>query len=97
MIIIYIEIILWLGMFIMCAPALVDTQWICVISPIFVFGLIYFVSGVRLLEKRADEKWGGKPDYEIYKRSTSVLIPMCHSVNKASVDDNSIVLTPPTA
>lgn len=84
-------------MFILCAPALVDTQWVCVISPIFVFVLIYFVSGVRLLEKRADEKWGGKPDYEAYKKSTSVLIPMCCASTKTAVDDNSILISPPTA
>jgi hypothetical protein len=31
---------------------------------------------VPLLEKRADEKWGGQADYEAYKAGTSVLVPM---------------------
>jgi hypothetical protein len=28
-----------------------------------------------MLEKRADEKWGGQEDYEAYKERTPVLIP----------------------
>ncbi len=28
-----------------------------------------------MLERRADEKWGGQPDYEAYKAQTPVLIP----------------------
>ena len=37
--------------------------------------LLTRVSGVPLLEKRADATWGGQPDYEAYKASTPVLIP----------------------
>ena len=32
-------------------------------------------SGIPLLEKKADKKWGGEPDYEAYKKNTPVLIP----------------------
>jgi hypothetical protein len=28
-----------------------------------------------MLEKRADEKWGGQADYEAYKKNTPVLFP----------------------
>jgi hypothetical protein len=28
------------------------------------------------LEERADEKWGGEPEYEEYKARTPVLIPL---------------------
>ena len=31
---------------------------------------------VPVLEARADEKWGGQPDYEAYKAATSTLIPL---------------------
>jgi steroid 5-alpha reductase family enzyme len=37
--------------------------------------LLTRVSGVPLLEKRADERWGGQDDYEAYKERTPVLIP----------------------
>lgn len=41
----------------------------------FVALLILRVSGVPLLEAKADAKWGGQPDYEEYKRATPVLVP----------------------
>lgn len=68
------EVTLWTGMFLFCASDFFKTQWAAVISPIFVFCLIYFVSGVRLLEAKADAKWGGQPDYENYKKTTSVFV-----------------------
>jgi len=45
------------------------------VSPIFVALLLTRISGVPMLEKRADEKWGGQDDYEDYKERTPVLIP----------------------
>jgi steroid 5-alpha reductase family enzyme len=45
------------------------------ISPVFVTLLLTRVSGVPMLEKRADEKWGGQEAYEAYKKRTPVLIP----------------------
>ena len=56
-------------------PVLQSWQWIALISPIFVTLLLTRVSGVPMLEKRADEKWGGQEDYEAYKKNTPVLIP----------------------
>jgi steroid 5-alpha reductase family enzyme len=49
-------------------------QWVTLISPIFVFLLLTRVSGVPMLEARADEKWGGQPEYEAYKAKTPVLL-----------------------
>jgi len=45
------------------------------LSPLFVILLLSLGSGVPLLEKRVDEKWGGREDYEAYKKGTPVLIP----------------------
>ena len=45
------------------------------ISPVFVTLLLTKVSGVPLLEKKSDTKWGGQADYEAYKKNTPVLIP----------------------
>jgi len=69
------EIVLWLGITIIAAPVLAGWQWAAVISPIFVMLLLTRVSGVTMLEERADEKWGGQEDYEAYKKNTPVLIP----------------------
>ena len=70
------EIVLWIGVAIIAAPVLRGWQWVTLISPVFVTLLLTRISGVPILEKRADEKWGGQEDYEAYKARTSVLIPL---------------------
>ena len=57
-------------------PVLHGWQWAALISPVFVFLLLTRVSGVPMLEKKADTKWGGQPDYEAYKKRTPVLVPL---------------------
>lgn len=69
------EIMLWVGVAVIALPVLQGWQWIALISPVFVALLLTRVSGVPMLEKRADEKWGGQEDYEAYKERTPVLIP----------------------
>ena len=69
------EIVLWVGVAVMAAPVLVGWQWVAMISPIFVTLLLTRVSGIPLLEKKAEKKWGGQADYEAYKKGTPVLIP----------------------
>jgi steroid 5-alpha reductase family enzyme len=69
------EIMLWIGIAVIALPVLQGWQWVALISPIFVTLLITRVSGVPLLEKKADQKWGGQADYEAYKKQTPVLIP----------------------
>lgn len=68
------EILLWIGVAVIAAPILRGWQWVSMISPLFVILLLTRVSGLPLLEARADEKWGGQDAYEAYKRRTSVLI-----------------------
>ncbi|MGB2955203.1 MAG: DUF1295 domain-containing protein [Anaerolineales bacterium] len=70
------EIVLWVGVTIIALPVLVGWQWVALISPVFITILLTRVSGVPMLEKRADEKWGDQADYEVYKKNTSVLIPL---------------------
>ena len=69
------EIVLWIGIAVIALPVLSGWQWVTLISPFFVTFLITRISGIPMLEERADEKWGGQPDYEAYKERTPVLIP----------------------
>jgi steroid 5-alpha reductase family enzyme len=69
------EILLWTGMAIVAVPVLQGWQWATLISPVFVAFLLIKVSGIPLLEEKADRRWGGQQDYEKYKRRTSVLVP----------------------
>ena len=52
------EITLWTGATIFAASSLSGGQYVTLIGPIFVYLLISKVSGVPLLEKKADLKWG---------------------------------------
>lgn len=70
------EIVLWVGITIIALPTLQGWGYVALISPVFVTLLLTRISGVPLLEQRADEKWGGEADYEAYKAATSVLVPL---------------------
>lgn len=70
------EIVLWIGIALIAFPALRDWQLLTLISPIFIILLLTRISGIPMLEARADEKWGGQEEYEEYKARTSVLIPL---------------------
>ena len=69
------EIVLWVGMAIVAVPVLQGWQWATLISPVFVAFLLTKVSGIPLLEEKADARWGGQNEYEEYKRRTPVLVP----------------------
>lgn len=69
------EILLWFGVSIIAFPVLQGAQLFTLISPIFVYILLTKGSGIPILERRADKKWGGMPEYEEYKNSTPILVP----------------------
>jgi steroid 5-alpha reductase family enzyme len=69
------EIVLWIGIAVIALPILQGWAWIALISPLFVAILLTRISGIPLLQKKADKKWGGQADYEAYKKNTPVLIP----------------------
>ena len=67
------EIVLWTGIAVMSFSSLEGLQYLTLISPIFTYLLLVYVSGVRMLEARGDLKWGDKPEYQEYKKKTPVL------------------------
>lgn len=74
------EILLWIGVYVYTLFGLNQTDaLIGAIGPIFIASLIIFVSGIPILEKKANEKWGDDPQYQKYKKGTGVLIPKFHS------------------
>ena len=68
------EIMLWAGLAIVAMPVLEGWQHLTLISPIFVFLLLTRISGINLLERQADSRWGDDPDYQDYKASTNALV-----------------------
>ena len=67
------EIVLWTGIAVMSFSSLQGLQYLTLISPIFTYLLLVYVSGVRMLEARGDLKWGDDPEYQEYKKRTPVL------------------------
>lgn len=69
------EIVLWIGIAIIALPVLKGWALLTLISPVWVIIQLTLISGVPMLEKKADERWGEQEDYKNYKKSTPVLIP----------------------
>lgn len=69
------EIVIWIGIALIALPSLANWRFVTLISPIFITLQLTLISGVSMLEKRADKKWGGQEDYEEYKKNTPALIP----------------------
>jgi len=71
------EIMVWFGVYVFVVSGLTGSeQLFAMASPLFITFLLLFVSGVPLLEKSADAKWGKEPAYKKYKKSTSILLPL---------------------
>eukprot|EP00124_Ichthyophonus_hoferi_P004559 Ihof_evm1s518 gene=Ihof_evmTU1s518 len=69
------EILLWVGLFIPCTNSLKGWQWLSILGPIFTIFLLTCVSGIPMVDKSANKKWGSDPDYIQYKKNTSLLVP----------------------
>jgi len=70
------EMLVWWGLFVYAVPFLHGAAFAVAIGPAFLTLLLLFVSGIPLLEKSADEKYGADPTYREYKRRTSILVPL---------------------
>lgn len=70
------EMLLWWGLFIMVIPYLIGLNWVTIIGPIFITFILLFVSGIPLLEKSYNKKYGNDKEYQEYKKNTSKLIPL---------------------
>tara|TARA_E500000331_G_scaffold345590_1_gene383355 strand:+ start:102 stop:941 length:840 start_codon:yes stop_codon:yes gene_type:complete len=64
------EIILWIGVAIISYSSLEINQLFTLISPIFTYLLLVYVSGINLLEKSGEKKWGDLNEYKQYKKET---------------------------
>lgn len=69
------EIMLWFGVYLFTLSGLDSVQALVgLIGPLYIATLILFVSGLPLLEKSADKRWGEDQNYQLYKKQTSVLV-----------------------
>lgn len=77
------EICLWIGIWIIGISVYKDVEWVSILSPMFTMAILLFLSGLPLLEKSADEKYGTDSNYKEYKRSVSPLIPLPPALYRA--------------
>ena len=68
------EITLWAGVAIMSFSSLEGWQYISLISPIFTYLLLVYVSGVPQLTASGQKKWGHLESYQEYIKNTPTLI-----------------------
>jgi steroid 5-alpha reductase family enzyme len=69
------EILLWVGVAVMAAPVLVGWERLALMSPLFVAWLLIRVSGIPMLERKAEARWGAEPAYRAWRESTPRLVP----------------------
>ncbi len=71
------EILVWIGLYLYALPALSTVGTLVGISsPVLIAVLLLFISGIPILEKEADKRWGKQSAYQAYKKRTSILIPL---------------------
>jgi len=68
------EITLWTGVAIMSFSSLDGWQYISLISPIFTYLLLVYISGVPQLTASGQKKWGHLESYQDYIKNTPTLI-----------------------
>ncbi len=69
------EITLWVGIYIISFSSFSDIEFLTIISPIFVYILLTRMSGINMLEKIANERYGHLEEYLEYKENTPILVP----------------------
>ncbi|KAB2001566.1 hypothetical protein ERO13_D11G003200v2 [Gossypium hirsutum] len=74
------DILLTWGYFVASLPIIEGAEWLVLIGPVFLTLLLLFVSGLTILEKSGDKKFGNVEAYRVYKKRTSPLIPLPRSI-----------------
>jgi len=69
------EILLWAGIAVMAVPYLSGSQWVVLLSPLFVYALLTRLSGIPTLARRGQQLWGDDPSYQAYLANTPRLLP----------------------
>lgn len=70
------EIVLWIGMAVLAVPVLTEWRWlVAMLSPVFVIVLLTRISGIPILRRRAEARWGADPAFQAYVARTPLLIP----------------------
>jgi steroid 5-alpha reductase family enzyme len=73
------EISIWAGMYLLAFSSILPLERVIgLVSPLAIYITLRFISGVPILERSADKRWGTDPKYRKYKATTPLLIPRWH-------------------
>jgi steroid 5-alpha reductase family enzyme len=69
------EMLVWVGLYAATFSNLTGSHRLfAALSPLYIIGLLMFVSGVPIIEKSADKKWGSDPGYQKYKKKVPKML-----------------------
>jgi steroid 5-alpha reductase family enzyme len=70
------EVSLWVGVYIFTLSRLdLTSSLIGTVGPIFIFLIVRYFSGARILEKKNNERYRDNPEYQKYKQETGLIWP----------------------
>lgn len=69
------EMTLWAGLWLSASSTYAGVEHLSVLSPAFVAFLIAKVSGIPILERTAEKRWGHDAAYVAYRDHTALLVP----------------------
>ena len=70
------EFLLWWGLWVFALPSLAGWWHLAVLGPLCITLLLLRVTGIPLLEKSAEERYGNDTAYRDYKARTSAFFPL---------------------
>ena len=73
------EMLVWWGFFLVTLPSVHSLRLLALAGPLFITLMLRFVSGVPILEKSAQKRFGHLPDYQAYRERTRLLLPLPRS------------------
>ena len=72
------EILCWVGLFIVALPFLEGIEYLSIVSPLWIVYLLTQISGIKILQKTAQKKYGHLKTYQVYRKNTNLLIPFIY-------------------
>jgi len=70
------EMALWWGVFFTCVGGFTQLQQAAsVASPLFVFLVLRYMSGIPIQDRQAQQRWANDPQYAAYRAATPLLLP----------------------
>lgn len=70
------EILCWSGVFLFAVPAMSGISYLSIVGPVWITFLLLFVTGIPVLEKQYAKRYKNSSEYQEYRRTTSILVPL---------------------